>query len=159
MADLTKIYTGMSTGPEAIQNNFDAINQTVENMGEQLNQLQWSDIKTDGLITTDGWGLLPANRNSGYQTAKLGNKTAVWFHPIIQRLDSNFNGSKTWFILRVPHNISPIAYQLNGDIDSRRCWNYVADNGFSVSAIGDVVKDDNWVKDNLYAISTFYLAN
>lgn len=33
MADLTKIFTGMNAGPEAIQNNFEKVNQAVENMG------------------------------------------------------------------------------------------------------------------------------
>ena len=33
MADLTKIFTGMNAGPEAIQKNNKKVNQAVENMG------------------------------------------------------------------------------------------------------------------------------
>ena len=63
------------------------------------------------------------------------------------------------FILRIPQNIKPIAYELIGDIDPYRQWLYMDNSGFALNTLGGIVKDDNWIKDNLYPISVFYLAN
>lgn len=111
------------------------------------------------MVIDGDWGLLPVNRNSGYQTAKLGDKTVVWFHPIIQRLNSNFNGSNSGFILHVPRNINPNVFEMSGSIDQTRQWGYVMNSGFSLNTYNGVVKDDNWVKDNLYSFSVLYLAD
>ncbi|MBB1063650.1 hypothetical protein [Limosilactobacillus fastidiosus] len=158
--DLQKITAGMDLGVEAIEHNFEAVDQTVENMGGgKLSQLHWSDVTTEGLVATNDWGLLPASRNSGYQTAQLGNKKLVWFHPILQRLNSNFNGSSCGFVIKVPHNIEPQAYAFGGSIDPDRQWGYMMGQGFALSTYTGIVKDDNWVKDNLYSFSVFYLAN
>lgn len=51
MADLTKIFTGMSAGPEAIENNFDLVNQALATAGDQHK----FNIQYYPLITMNGW--------------------------------------------------------------------------------------------------------
>lgn len=51
MADLTKIFTGMSAGPEAIENNFDLMNQALATAGDQHK----FNIQYYPLITMNGW--------------------------------------------------------------------------------------------------------
>ena len=51
MADLTKIFTGMSAGPEAIQNNFDLVNQALATAGDQHK----FNVQYYPLVTMNGW--------------------------------------------------------------------------------------------------------
>lgn len=51
MADLTKIFTGMNAGPEAIQNNFDLVNEALATAGDQHK----FDIQYYPLVTENGW--------------------------------------------------------------------------------------------------------
>lgn len=74
MADLTKIFSGMESGPEAIQSNFEKMNQTVENMGGQLNGLQWTEETTEGIVILDNRFKL----KGGYSYCQIGNRKLVY---------------------------------------------------------------------------------
>lgn len=156
--DLQKISSGMDNGPEAIEHNFEAVDQTVENMGGQLSGLHWSELSQDGMVIDGDWGLLPVNRNSGYQTAKLGDKTIVWLHPIIQRLNSDFTGSHTGYILHLPKTIEPATYRIGGDIDADTEWNYLVNSGIALNGYSENT-GTLWKEGNLFGFSKLYLAN
>lgn len=156
MADLTRIFSGMESGPEAIQSNFEKMNQTVENMGGQLSGLNWSDLTTAGLVANNDWEILPTNRNSGYQTTQLGNKKLVWLHPILSRR-SDFTGSHTGFFFNLPENIEPDTFRMGGDIDADREWSYIAGNGIAFSAYNENAST-LWKQGDLQGFSVFYLA-
>lgn len=51
MADLTKIFTGMNAGPEAIQNNFDLVNEALATAGDSHK----FDVQYYPLVTENGW--------------------------------------------------------------------------------------------------------
>lgn len=110
------------------------------------------------MVIDGDWGLLPVNRNSGYQTAKLGNKTLVWLHPIIQRLNNDFTGSHSGYILHLPQNIEPATYRIGGDIDADTEWNFLTNSGIALNGYNENT-GTLWKKDNLFGFSTFYLAN
>lgn len=54
MANLTKIFTGMSQGPEQIDGNFGLLNQAIEDVNTQQSNSEFQ-IQTYPLVTQSGW--------------------------------------------------------------------------------------------------------
>lgn len=55
MANIQKIFTGMSQGPETIDNNFNAINTELQNVDGVVSSLQWTDFTSTGLVFQNGF--------------------------------------------------------------------------------------------------------
>lgn len=156
MADLTKIFTGMSAGPEAINNNFDALNNTVNDMGGQLSQLQWSKTSCDGVVGSDGWEVLKEDRGSGYQILNLGGLKIVWLHLLIQRSGSDFTGSEAGYNISLPGNIQPAVYGIGGSLDDPNVSWYYWDGNHKI-AFNANTSTYKWAKDHIYPISVIYI--
>lgn len=54
MADLAKIFTGMSQGPEKIDDNFGLLNQAITDVNTQQSNSEFQ-IQTYPLVTQSGW--------------------------------------------------------------------------------------------------------
>ena len=98
MADLSKIYTGMDAGPEAIQKNFEAINQDVEN----IESLSWSPESSDGLVAQSGWRIM----GGGYRYIQMGNSKLVQMNLFLSNDNSNFTGNATPTAVAMPEEFS-----------------------------------------------------
>ncbi len=158
MADLTKIFSGMESGPEAIQSNFEKMNQTVENMGGQLSGLHWSELNDAGIVSSNDWQALGVNRGSGYRTANLGGLKLVWLTLLVEHTNGNFKGSQCGYIITLPENIHPAVYGLGGKLDDSQTSWYYWDGNHQIS-FNATTSDYTWANGHIYPVVALYLAN
>lgn len=81
MANIQKIFTGMSQGPETIDNNFNAINTELQNVDGVVGSLHWSDGSQEGIVVTDSRVTL--NKESQYSYLDIGGKRLVYLHVVL----------------------------------------------------------------------------
>lgn len=155
MADLTKIFTGMNAGPEAIQNNFEKVNQAVENMGGELSQLQWSKTSCAGVVGSNGWEVLKEDRGSGYQILNIGGLRLIWLHLLIKKT-SDFSGSASGWVVTLPSNVQPAVYGIAGSLDDPSATWYYWDGAHAIS-LNATTTSFKWEKDHIYPISVIYI--
>lgn len=80
MANIQKIFTGMSQGPETIDNNFNAINTELQNVDGVVNSLQWTKQTEGGLVASNNVQI----KDGGYNYLDLNGVKLVLLSISIQ---------------------------------------------------------------------------
>lgn len=149
MADIQKIFTGMSQGPETIDKNLNAINTELQNVEGVTDSLQWSAPTDAGLIATNG---LQISDGSFYTYVEIGDRKLVELCLNLTRT-SQYTGADGGTVMW-PSSIACNA-PMSGLIDSKDCmWN---SNGTSIqlTSIGDGAQH-GWNPGTLYSLHIIY---
>lgn len=151
MADLTKIFSGMQSGPEDIWSNFEKINQDLENIGGTVDGLTWSAQSRDGLVAQNGWRIL----GGGYSYARVGNRKLVVMDLFLSNENQGFKGNSTPTAVSMPKEFSiPDNYQG----EARPDINWLVMGGGNLSFTrrdGGAVWDSN--NSNMYSVHAMYV--
>lgn len=89
MADLTKIFTGMDKGPEAIMDNFNKLN------------INWTDWSNEGIVFQNGF----QNYQTFYRYAQIGNAKLIELKVSVTLSSAPAGNSAIAF--QVPSSIAP----------------------------------------------------
>lgn len=146
MADLVKIFTGMSNGPEDIDKNFNALNSDV---GGVKSSLQWSASTNAGLVGLDG---LEVSGESYYTYAKIGNRKIIDLYLNLKRTTQTTgpNGGRIQWPSAIQSNA-----MMSGSVNSQDC-RWVSDGtGITLTTVG-TGKDHGWNPGTIYSIHMFY---
>lgn len=101
MADLQKIVSGMQNGPEAINDNFNAINADLQKVSGIAAGLQWTSQTREGLVIANGVSLV----DGGYSYAQIGNHKLV-FLTIMLNVTGSFEELTIQDAITVPDTIA-----------------------------------------------------
>ncbi|MFC2680834.1 hypothetical protein [Limosilactobacillus vaginalis] len=150
MADLTKIFSGMQSGPEDIWSNFEKINQDLENIGGTVDGLTWSAQSRDGLVAQNGWRIM----GGGYSYARVGNKKLVVMDLFMSNDNNGFKGNATNTAVSMPPEFSiPNNYQ--GEARPDINWMVVNSNVSFSRRDGGVVWDSG--SGSMYTVHAMYV--
>lgn len=149
MADIQKIFTGMSQGPETIDKNLNAINTELQNVEGVTDSLQWFAPTDAGLIATNG---LQISDGSFYTYIKIGNRKIVELDLNLTRT-SQYTGANGGTI-KWPSSIvcnAPMA----GFVNSQDCMWKSDGTGIMLTSIGDGT-GHGWNPGTLYSLHIIY---
>lgn len=101
MANIQKIFTGMSRGPEVINDNLNAINADLQKVSGIAAGLQWTSQTKEGLVIANGVSLV----GGGYSYAQIGNHKLV-FLAIMLNVTGSFKEIAVQDAITVPDTIA-----------------------------------------------------
>lgn len=110
MANIQKIFTGMSQGPETIDNNFNAINTELQNVDGVINNLQWSNFTDEGIVYENGFYKADQGGQgaTGYRYLKIGGLKLVEFQAALRLSTDPGESVNTVTALQLPQYVYPI---------------------------------------------------
>lgn len=136
MANIQKIFTGMSQGPETIDNNFNAINTELQNVDGVVGSLHWSDGSQEGIVVTDSRVTL--NKESQYSYLDIGGKRLVYLHVVLD-VNQDMPNVNANMLFTIPTEIAPTV-SLRGAASTEAMWVNIAGTNFYVWQNSGVTK-------------------
>ena len=128
MANIQKIFTGMSQGPEMIDNNFNAINTELQNVDGVVDSLHWSDGSQEGIVVTDNRVTL--NKESQYSYLDIGGKRLVYLHVVLD-VKQEIPNVNSQMLFSIPTEIATTG-SLRGAASTEAMWVNLAGTNFYV---------------------------
>lgn len=130
MANLTRIFTGMESGPERINDNFDKLN------------INWTDWSSQGIVMFNGW-----HGTVKYRYIQLSDIKLVC---LTYNIFGDFNHEKR--IFQLPTSVGPSNWiELKGNT----AWEVIREEGLAAYGQGNLDVSKNQQLTNTY----LYISN